>query len=680
MIKTFRVKKSAEQSHELLKIDVKYSFASNRHQKLRTLLDSGATHSIISMKSLSSDVRREIERYRNGSDPDNKMGLKLMTIVFDGPLNSQNAIEAQCVSADLRIQIGDWHGWQTFIITDAIDKESAILGIDFIRRVDFVKVGDQIKLFKAGETFNQALCFAKSKVIIEPRTERMIDVKPTNRTFVNKIVCFESFDYKSKGVLMARSLNKVTPHGFQVLVSNMSDKPVTIDKRHAIGMMTKIESITNESEVVELNSVEMTAERTSKLKPELTADQIAKLNINAKLSASERQQLIDLLASYKNAISWSKYDLGQTDLVEHSIDTGDHEPIRSAPYKQPVKLQEVTHQLVEEMLGNEIIESSRSPWSSPIVLVKKKDGGFRFCVDFRKLNRLTKPDSYPLPRIDNVMDIMTGAKYFTTIDLTSGYWQCRMSEKDKEKTAFVTPTGLYQFRVLAFGLSNGPATYQRLMDFVLKGLTWKKCVVYLDDIIVFSPTFDEHLKRLNQVLARLQKANLKIQPTKCHFALQEVNYLGYKLTDKGLLPNDDRISQIQAMTAPVDKKGVRRFLGTVNYYKRFIPDLARIASPLYRLTENNVRFKWDESAQQSLQRAQEAFDERASSFVPRLEPAVHAPVRRFFHGIGMRAEPAGQQEGRASSCLRFPPLDQDRAPIHDVRARSSSHRVGDKDL
>ena len=323
-----------------MKIDVKYTFASNRQQRLRTLLDSGATDSIISLECLIPEVRRNVEIYMNGTDPDNKMGLKLMTITFDGPLNEQNAIEAQCVSADIRIQIGDWHGWHTFIISDVIDKESAILGIDFIHKVDFVKSGDQIKLFKSGETFNKALCFAKSKVIIEPMTERLVEVKSRNRTFINKLVCFESFDYKSKGVLVARSLNKVTSHGFQVLISNMSDKPVTIDKRNPLGMMTKIESVTNESELIELNTLETTP------KSKLTPEQIAKLNINKMLSASERQQLIDLLASYKSTISWSKYDLGQTDLVEHSIDTGDHEPIRSAPYKQPVKLQEVTNQMV----------------------------------------------------------------------------------------------------------------------------------------------------------------------------------------------------------------------------------------------------------------------------------------------------------------------------------------------
>jgi hypothetical protein len=143
---------------------------------------------------------------------------------------------------------------------------------------------------------------------------------------------------------------------------------------------------------------------------------------------------------------------------------------------------------------------------------------------------LTRADAYPLPRIDDVIDVMANAQYFSTIVLISGYWQCRMDESDKEKTAFFTPTGLFYFKVMPFGLCNAPATYQRLMDRVLKGLTWEKCIFYLDDVIVFAPTFEEHLKRLEQVLERFRRSNLKIQPSKCRFALHEVHYLRFRIT------------------------------------------------------------------------------------------------------------------------------------------------------
>jgi WD40 repeat protein len=180
-----------------------------------------------------------------------------------------------------------------------------------------------------------------------------------------------------------------------------------------------------------------------------------------------------------------------------------------------------------------------------------------------------------------------------------------LSQLDEEKTSFVTPTGLYQFKVMPFGLSNAPATFQRLMDKVLKGLNWEKCVVYLDDIIIFASSFEEHLNRLEQVLQRLEQANLKIQPSKCRFAMEEVEYLGFKISKSGLSPNEDRIKVIQNMLPPTNKKGVKRFLGIITYYKRFIRDMSDIASPLYKITEKHRRFKWTEDAQA-------AFDELKS--------------------------------------------------------------------
>lgn len=169
------------------------------------------------------------------------------------------------------------------------------------------------------------------------------------------------------------------------------------------------------------------------------------------------------------------------------------------------------------MLQQNIIQKSTSPWSSPVVLVKKKDGSIRFCIDYRKLNHITRKDVYPLPRIDDTLDTLSGAKWFTTLDLLSGYWQVEVAAEDKEKTAFVNRDGLYEFNVMPFGLCNALATFQRLMDMVLSGLQWMHCLVYLDDVIIFSQDFQSHLAKLHQVFQRLQQAGLKVKPTKCVF-------------------------------------------------------------------------------------------------------------------------------------------------------------------
>ena len=172
-------------------------------------------------------------------------------------------------------------------------------------------------------------------------------------------------------------------------------------------------------------------------------------------------------------------------------------------------------QLVEEMMQQGVVVLSASPWASPVVLVRKKDGGMRFCVDYRKLNRATKLDEYPLPRIDDTLDMLSGAQHFTTLDLASGYWQVPVDQTSQEKTAFITHSGLYEFRKMPFGLVNAPATFQRLMQVVLCGLTKKVCHVYVDDVLVFGCTFEEHVQNLCSVLDRIRRAGLRLKPKKC---------------------------------------------------------------------------------------------------------------------------------------------------------------------
>ena len=197
------------------------------------------------------------------------------------------------------------------------------------------------------------------------------------------------------------------------------------------------------------------------------------------------------------------------------------------------------------MVKKGIVEPSYSPWSSPIVLVKKKDGSTRFCVDFRQLNSVTCKDAQPIPRIDDTLDSLSGSCWFSTLDLASGYWQVEMKDSDKEKTAFRTPFGLFHFKVMPFGLCNAPATFQRLMELILKGLNWTSCLVYLDDIIIFSKSIDEHLQRLKEVLSRLELANLKIKPEKCKLFQTSVKYLGHIVSDQGIHTDPEKVSTIQ---------------------------------------------------------------------------------------------------------------------------------------
>lgn len=246
-----------------------------------------------------------------------------------------------------------------------------------------------------------------------------------------------------------------------------------------------------------------------------------------------------------------------------------------------------------------IIQPSCSPWAAPIVPVRKRDGGLRFCVDYRKLNDVTRKDAYPLPRIDDALDSLANAKWFSTLDLESGYWQVEVAPKDKAKTAFITRQGLIEFNVLAFGLTNGPSTFQRLMDLVLSDLQWTTCLVYLDDIIVFGRTFEEHLSRLGEVLSKLKTANLKVKPSKCNLFSTEVQYLGHVISAEGVKADPGKVEAVRAWPVPINQTEVRSFLGLASYYRRFVRGFAEIARPLHQLTEKGKRFKWDEACQRA---------------------------------------------------------------------------------
>ena len=241
------------------------------------------------------------------------------------------------------------------------------------------------------------------------------------------------------------------------------------------------------------------------------------------------------------------------------------------------------------MLDDDIIRESQSPWSSPIVLVKKKDGSVRFCVDYRKLNEVTVRDHYPLLRTEDILDTLNGSQFFTTLDLRSGYWQVPISKQDKKKTVFVSLAGLYEYNVMPFGLTNAPAMFQRLVDAVLAGLRWKTCLVYLENIIVFSQDFDTYIARLDAVFARLRYHNLVLKPKKCELLRRQVAYLGHIVTKEGITPQKDKIDKIQNFPISKTKKAVRAFLDLAGYYRKFIQNFARIVRPLHILTAENVK-------------------------------------------------------------------------------------------
>ena len=325
-----------------------------------------------------------------------------------------------------------------------------------------------------------------------------------------------------------------------------------------------------------------------------TSDFISKIKINnPEITDFEKSQLIELIVKNKNVFAENPKNPGFTGTTFHEINTADAKPVKSHPYRVNHHSEGIIKSEISNMLENNIIEPSNSPWSAPVVLVTKKDGSVRFCVDYRKLNAITVKDSYPLPRIDDTLDRLGKNKFFSAFDLASGYWQIPVKEEDKPKTAFTTKFGLYQFKVMSFGLTNAPSTFQRTMDVVLSGLTWKNCLVYLDDIIVYSPNFSQHLKDIQELFDAMKTASLKFKLEKCKFASNRINYLGHIVSNNGISVDPSKIDAVKHFPTPKNLTETRSFLGLCNYYRKFINDFANIAAPLTRLTRLNVKFKWD---------------------------------------------------------------------------------------
>lgn len=301
------------------------------------------------------------------------------------------------------------------------------------------------------------------------------------------------------------------------------------------------------------------------------------------LDGFEQQQAAALLNKYRCLFAKDEADLGCTNLIQHEIPLLDDTPVRQ-PYRRiPPSQYEMVRAHIKQLLDSQVIKESSSPYASPIVLVQKKDGGVRLCVDYRRLNAKTRKDAFPLPRIEESLDGLVGAKWFSTLDLASGYNQVEMAEKDRAKTAFCTPFGLFEFNRMPFGLCNAPSTFQRLMERMFGDCRYQSVLLYLDDVIVFSSSIQQHLERLEVVFSRLQEQGLKAKFSKCHFFQRTVKYLGHVVSAEGVATDPDKVAVVRDWKSPTNLAELRSFLGFASYYRRFIAGFAKIAAPLHQV-------------------------------------------------------------------------------------------------
>ncbi|XP_077959398.1 retrovirus-related Pol polyprotein from transposon 297 [Gasterosteus aculeatus] len=288
-----------------------------------------------------------------------------------------------------------------------------------------------------------------------------------------------------------------------------------------------------------------------------TRDQLAALatidspvvDMDAQLSAAQKSELQHLVSQFSHVFSSNP---GRTQILQHEIHTPPGVVVRQRPYRIPEARRKAIEEEVQHMLKLEVIEPSKSPWSSPVVMVPKPDGTLRFCNDFRRLNEVSEFDGYPMPRVDELLERLGRARYISTLDLTKGYWQVPLSETAKPKTAFTTPSGHWQYRTLPFGLHGAPATFQRMMDILLRPHQ-SYAAAYLDDVVIHSETWEDHLNRLRRVLLELRRAGLTANPRKCHLGLSEANYLGFQVGRGVIRPQEKKVEAVRAAPRPSTK-------------------------------------------------------------------------------------------------------------------------------
>lgn len=358
------------------------------------------------------------------------------------------------------------------------------------------------------------------------------------------------------------------------------------------------------------------------------------INIDNNLNNDQKLQLINTLNKYRDCFAKDLSELGQTTAVEMNIELDDTAPVVYRPYKLSYSEKDEVRAMVEELLKYDIIRESQSPYASPVLLVKKKTGDKRLCVDYRALNRKTIKQHYPLPRIEDQIDRLAGNRYFSALDLASGYYQIPLTEESKSKTSFVTPDGQFEFNRMPFGLANAPAVFQRTINLVLGNLRYSIALAYMDDVLVPSESFEEGIKRLELVLQKFKESGLTLKPQKCYFFQNRVDYLGFEVSHEGIRPGVNKIEAVKYFPKPKDVHNVRQFIGLASFFRRFIKNFGEIARPLTRLLKKNSVWMWSEPQEEAFNKLKNSLISRPvlALYNSKLETQIHTDASK--HGIG----------------------------------------------
>ncbi|CAF4125368.1 unnamed protein product [Rotaria sordida] len=480
-----------------------------------------------------------------------------------------------------------------------------ILGMDYInkykvnlntkdKQIQIHTFKDMITIPMENQVDNvKILCRLNNFTCIYPYQEKKIQI--STQVSSGQLVFSPAYHLiHYKNLISPHALISIINHSAWISVYNPTSSTCYLKSNIIIGTAVPSSTVAYISTILDTQTQDTIDESNT---TSLTS--IGKQNIkNLIMHIQDQQQFINiqaLLTRHHQLFDTTTTTIAET-TTTHVIYTGDNLPTTSRPYPQTMEKQNAMFDIIQQMLKYKQIRASHSQYSAPVLLIKKRDGSYRFIVDYRKLNNITVQDNYPLPNLEQAIQMVGGHQYYTKLDLRSGYFQIPIREEDKHKTAFITVHGLYEFNVLAQGLKNSPPSFQRIMSTIL--LSCKKfCFIYLDDILIYSDSFQQHLDHLNQVLAILNKHKFQLNPQKCELARTTIDYLGHTLSIHGIKPLQERIEKLLAIPQPTSLKQANAFIGAIGWYRKFIKNYAKIAAPILAvtnlMTKNKYRFKWD---------------------------------------------------------------------------------------
>ena len=475
-----------------------------------------------------------------------------------------------------------------------------ILGMDFVTQyqVDIHTRNQFILLHHQGQKLRVDFekpqsVRTKQEYTILPRCKRVIDAQVCGITDGRQLL-FKAIDdqiQQAKRVRLCDGLVDIVNYQLQLTIYNPTTRSVTLPKHMVLGIVDQLSSDVHYSTLHCVESEQAHTDlHTVRTRTNPMTDSIEELTQHIRSDEQHYQPLAALLRE-----NYAVFDTTQPKTIKttvhHVINTENHSPINAKPYVKSIEQRQNIQQEIDRMLKAGIIVPSNSPWSSPVILLTKPNGEFRFIIDYRRLNSITVKDAYPQPTVEELLQRLGGHGWFTKLDLKSGYYQIPIQQSDKPKTAFITQDGLYQFEVLPMGLMNAPATFQRTMNNIIGYNRWNYVLVYLDDILIFSKSFQEHMKHLREIFTILNHHNFTLNLEKCSVAKQSIEFLSHTITADSIVPMKERIQAILDIPQPTTLAQANKFIGKIGWYRKFIPEFAKIAAPIHKVTNKTKNTK-----------------------------------------------------------------------------------------